>query len=105
MTVQQIQKILVSIDPQIHHYECAVDGSNFTVWMEYERVVLPADDEDAEMGWRFEVDRFTKDEYDPIAEKLEKLLMNHPSITAKPQRVQYDQASGYIRHQFDCEAI
>lgn len=105
MTVQRIQDILAQIDPDIHHYECADDGSNFTVWMEYERLILDADDEGAELGWKFEVDRYTKDEYDPIAEQLEAALMAHTSITVKPQRVQYDQASGYIRHQFDCEAI
>lgn len=105
MNVQQIQAILAAIDPDIHHYECATDGSNFTVWMEYERIILYADDGGAEMGWHFEVDRYTKDEYDPVVEALELALMAHDSITVKPQRVQYDQTSGYIRHIFDCEAV
>ena len=105
MTVQEIQDILAEIDPEIHHYECATDGSDFTVWMEYERIVLYADDGGAEMGWHFEVDRYTKTEYDPVVEALENLLMAHDRITVKPRRVQYDQQSGYARHIFDCEAI
>lgn len=105
MTVKEIQIILVSIDPDIHHYDCATDGSNFTVWMEYERIVFYADDGSAEHGWRFEVDRYTKDADDEIAEKLEQLLESDNRIVVRPRRVQYNQQSGYIRHIFDCEAI
>lgn len=105
MTVQEIQRILVAIDPDVHHYDCATDGSNFTVWMEYERIVLHADDGGAELGWKFEVDRFTKDEYDPVVELLEQALLTHDSITLMNHTVQYDQTSGYIRHMLDCEAV
>lgn len=105
MTAQDIQAVLVAIDPQLHHYDCATDGSNFTVWMEYERIILFADDGGAENGWKIEVDRFTKDEYDPVVEQLEQALMANQRIVMKAHTVQYDQMTGYIRHIFDCEAV
>lgn len=105
MTTQEIEQLLFTIDPEARHYECALDGSNFTVWMEYERIVFYADDGSAELGWRFEVDRYTKDEDDPIAEAIEQLLMAAENVTVKPRRVQFNQQTGYIRHIFDCEAV
>ena len=105
MTVQQIQDLLAAIDPDVHHYDCATDGSNFTVWMEYQRTIFYADDGSAELSWKFEIDRYTKDEYDPIVERIEQALMACENVTLKPRTVQYDQITGYIRHIFDCEAV
>lgn len=105
MTKNEIQALLVTIDPDLKHYEVATDGRNFTVWMEYERIVFYADDGSAEKGWKVEINRFTKDEDDPIPDRLEELLEADGRILVKPRRVQYDQRSGYIRHIFDCEAI
>lgn len=105
MTKAEIKALLATIDPDIRHYECALDGTDFTVWMEYERIVFYADDGSAEWGWRFEVDRYTKDEDDEIAEKLEQLLDAAENVTVRPRRVQYNQQTGYIRHIFDCEAV
>lgn len=105
MTTNEIQAFIAQIDPAAKHYEVYTDGRNFTVWMEYERIVFYADDGQAEHGWRFEVDRYTKDEDDPIPDQLEKLLEDDDRVVVKPRRVMYDQRSGYIRHIFDCEAI
>lgn len=104
MTVQEIRDVILTADPDARHYEAALDGSDFTVWMEYERIGLMADDGYAEPGWRFEVDRYTKTEYDPIAEALEDVLTNTPGVTSR-HRVQYNQQTGYIRHVYDCEAV
>jgi hypothetical protein len=105
MTTQDIKELIARIDPEASHYECATDGRNFTVWMEYERITLYADDDGVEHGWHFEVDRYTKDEYDPIVERIEQALMACENVTLKPRTVQYDQMTGYIRHIFDCEAV
>ena len=107
MTLQRLSAIITSADPEAKHYDAtagAGSGRNFTVWMEYERIGLDADDGYAEMGWRFEVDRYTKTEYDPVADAIETVLINADGITCT-HRVQYDARSGYIRHIFEGEAV
>lgn len=100
MKLRQIQQLIAGVDPQARHYENTKDGSDYTVWMEYQRTGLSADDE-GEEGWKFEVNRFTKQEYDPVAEALENALKADPRI-AFTYNVDYEQETGYIRHLFDC---
>lgn len=101
MTVKSIRDLVLVADPNARHYVSAEDGSNFTRWMEYERTGLMADDLRGN-GWKFQIDRFTKTEYDPVAEEIERVLTESEGITFT-YMVEYDQSSGYIRHIFDCE--
>lgn len=108
MKVELIAELIHTADPGAKHYDATraeEAGEDFTVWMEYERTGLEADDTWTEPGWLFEVDRYTKTEFDPIADLLEKALMGDERITLRNHRVLYDLDSGYIRHVFDCEAI
>lgn len=108
MNVEQIANVIHAADPGAKHYDAtraAKAGEDFTVWMEYERTGLEADDTWAEKGWLFEVDRYTKTEFDPIAESLEKAFTDDEHIILRDYRVLYDVDTGYIRHVFDCEAI
>lgn len=101
MTVRDIRDLVVTADPQARHYDSHKDGSDFTVWMEYKRLGLPGDDTHGD-GWKFEVDRYTKEEFDPIAELIEKTLTDAEGV-AFTYMVDYEQDTGYIRHLFDCE--
>lgn len=101
MKVRDIQALVVSADPEAKHYTNPHDGTNYTVWMEYQRIGISSDDESGG-GWRFQVDRWTKTEYDPVAEAIEQTLKNDPGV-AFTYMVNYEQDSGYIRHMFDCE--
>lgn len=100
MTVRQIQELVASVDPLARHYRNTKDGSDYTVWMEYMRTGLNGDDVH-ESGWKFEIDRFTKQEYDPVAEAIEAALKADPRV-AFTYNVEYEQDTGYIRHLFDC---
>lgn len=101
MTVRQIQALVAEADPLARHYENVHDGTNYTVWMEYQRTGMPGDDVH-EPGWRFQIDRYTKTEYDEVAEEIERVLREHEGV-AFTYMVEYEQDSGYIRHMFDCE--
>lgn len=106
MRVQQIRDLIMTVDENARHYDATAeiqDRKNFTVWMEYEAITFYADDGEAEQGWRFEVNRFTTEEYDPMAEQLRELLANSEGVTLNSYRVQYNQQVGYIRHIYDCE--
>lgn len=107
MTVKQLAEIILSADPDAKHYDAtaaANAGRDFTVWMEYERIGLDADDGYAEKGWRFEVDRYTKTEFDPVADDIEDVLSTTDGVTCG-HRVQYNAQTGYIRHIFEGEAV
>lgn len=104
MTVKDIEEFVALIDPQARHYETAKDGSDFTVWMEYKAIGLDADDIMAIHGWKFEIARFTRTEYDPMAAAIFAALQNDPRIAVKNYDVEYTAKTGYIEHRFDCEA-
>lgn len=101
MTVRDIQALVASADPAAKHYVNTKDGTDYTVWMEYQRIGLPGDDVHGD-GWKFEVDRYTKTEYDEVAEEIERVLTEHDGV-AFTYMVEYEQDSRYIRHIFDCE--
>lgn len=103
MTVRQIAELVGSVDAQARHYFNPHDGEDYTRWQEYERIGQAGDDlRDA--GWKFQIDRFTKQEYDPIAEAMETALQNATGV-AYNYLVDYEQDSGYIHHIFDCEGV
>lgn len=101
MTVQEIKTLVTAADPGAKHYESTKAGSNYTVWMEYERTGMPGDDIHEE-GWKFQIDRYTKQEYDPVAEAIEQALKDQPGV-AFTYMVEYERDTRYIHHIFDCE--
>lgn len=103
MTKEEIRMFIGGIDPGAKHYFTALDGDDYTVWAETERLGIDADDGYAEPGWAFEIVRYTQNEYDPVPARIEDALMNNPLISFT-YRVDCDPPSGYILHIFSCEA-
>ena len=101
MTVAQIKALVLSADPEAKHYHTSKQGDAFTVWGEYERTNLSADDRH-DYGWRFEIDHYTRDPEDEVADRIEQALSEHPGVAFSYQ-VMYDHTAGYVRHVFDCE--
>ena len=104
MTRAEIKDLILSVDPEAKHFYSAKRGTAFTVWGEYERADLIADDRQ-DYGWHFEVNRYTVDDEDEIAAALETALCEHPGVVLRSYKIGYDVKSGYIRHVFDCEGI
>lgn len=104
MTRAEIKALILSVDPDAKHFVSAKRGPAFTVWGEYERADLIADDRQ-DYGWHFEVNRYTTDDEDAIAAALETALSEHPGVVLRAYQIGYDAKSGYIRHVFDCEGI
>lgn len=102
MTVRDIQAMVIQADPEAKHYYTRKDGSDFTVWQEYMRLPFAGNDV-SDAGWKFQIDRYTKQEYDPIAEAIERVL--NENTIAYSYQVEYDNETGYIRHLFDCEGM
>lgn len=100
MTLDQFKEILVAADPKAKHYSSKERG-NFTVWREYERLYVFADGEN-QGGWKVQIDRYTTEENDAVAEAILAALDAQDNI-AYQHLVDYDPETETIRHIFDCE--
>ena len=101
MTVQDIKTMVLSVDPKAKHYFSDKKGDAFTVWGEYQRAGQGAEDRH-DYGWKFEIDRYTRDEEDTVPDMIEQILIDHPGV-AYTYQVYYDHTARYIVHVFDCE--
>ena len=101
MTVQDIKTMVLSVDPKAKHYFADKKGDAFTVWGEYQRAGQGAEDRH-DYGWKFEIDRYTRDEEDTVPDMIEQILIDHPGV-AYTYQVYYDHTARYIVHVFDCE--
>lgn len=102
MTREEIAALVLTADPNAQRYASTRRG-NYTKWAEYRRLEYMADDEHIE-GWAFQVDRFTKDEDDPIADAIFEALDKDERVSVQ-HLVDYEQETGYIHHIFDCEGF
>lgn len=104
MTLDDIRALVISVDRFAGHYQSAHrPGASYTVWQEIRRAGLRADNTMPDKSWRFQIDRYTKDEFDPVAPALEAALDADPRV-AFDYQVAFEPQSGYIHHIFDCEA-
>lgn len=101
MTVQDIKTMVLSVDPKAKHYFSDKKGDAFTVWGEYQRAGQGAEDRH-DYGWKFEIDRYTRDEEDTVPDMIEQILIDHTGVSYTYQ-VYYDHTARYIVHVFDCE--
>ena len=102
MTLADIKTLLTSVDSGVRHYYSMGTGEAYTCWEETQRLPLVGDDYHCEIGWRFYVHRFTKDEDDTTASALWTALDQHPAIAVQ-HTVTFEQDTGYIHHIFACE--
>lgn len=105
MTIQEIKDILTAVDPDAQRYEHdrAGTGDAYTVWAEITPVGFYGDGQE-QGSIRFQVDRFTKEEDEAMAESIRRALENTDYITVD-YRVDFEKDTGYIHHIFDCEGV
>lgn len=101
MTLQEIQALLASIDPDIRHYFSMEENKDYSFWEETRRLPFMADDVHEE-AWAFYVHRFTKQENDEIAQAFFSTLDADPRVAVR-HTVDFLQEDGYIHHVFECE--
>lgn len=100
MLLREFRDLLLGVDSKASHYESKQKG-NYTVWAEYGQNILKADDAVAESADKIQIDRFTKIEYDPVADAI-KTMLNEQCIVFE-YHVDYEEVTGYIHHIYDCE--
>ena len=103
MTILQIKNFVESVDPEAKHYFTTLDGNGYTVWAETERTGIRANNALAERGWKFRIIRYTRDEFEAVAETIERAL-DASDVIDYAYTVDCDPESRYIMHIFECEA-
>lgn len=101
MTTKEIKALVTSAAPEAQRYVSAFEGESFTVWGEYQRLPMSADNGYIG-GWRFGVQHYTRVEDDLTAEAIESALEADDRVSFTYE-VAYDNRHGYIVHVFDCE--
>jgi hypothetical protein len=104
MTLPEFKALIVSADPKATRYFAADTGA-CTVWAEYERTSLDADDGPVETVWKIRVDRYTTAEDDPVAAAISEALYDNDEIAVKGYTVATDVETRYIRHTWLCEVV
>ena len=103
MTLEAFVELLLAVDPEAVRYDrIGQDKENYTVFCDYREDMLCADDEPAETVLHVQVDRYTKDEQDSIAEALKALFEETAEISCTYEK-DFDPVARVIRHLFDCE--
>ena len=103
MTLDAFKDLLLTVDPKITRYEHTATG-NYSIWREYGTKPLGTDNEQGEVIHRVQVDRFTKQENDPIVAAMTAMLNSQDNV-AFQYLVDYEVQTGYIHHIWDCEVI
>ena len=104
MTLNDIKYLIAAVDPASRHYFSESKSRDYTYWEETRRLNTRADDRYADEAWRFYIHRYTKDPADGIADALEAVLDADERIAFSHTR-DFDRATGYIHHIFECEGI
>lgn len=111
MTLEEIGNIVASADPAARHYYSTSTDGPYTVWQEYNQISAPGDDgrtitdeNPEELGWAFQVERYTSVEFDPIAQRIRNALLEAEGVAFR-YMVDFDPQTKVIRHLFDCEGI
>ena len=100
MTLNEFQAWLVQIDPKATRFYTPKAGI-CTVWAEYGRIPAYADGRN-QGGWKVQIDRYTTDEDDGIANAIAQAIEESVLIACE-HLIDYDMENGLIRHIFDCE--
>lgn len=104
MNIEEIRAVVLQADPTATRYFSVARDANYTTWHEFLEIPLEGDDDVAEEGWRFQVDRFTRDEDDPAVDRIKRVLRAHPGIGVE-HSVLPDPQKGWIHHVFQCRGL
>ena len=102
MTLAEFGAMIADIDPKAKRYFSTERGP-CTVWHEYEQIDAYASGSN-QGGWKVQVERYTREAKDPVAEALRNAFEQSDSIAfAYLVDSQQEEEGVLIRHLFDCE--
>ena len=104
MTFQEFKNILLSVSPDVYHFE-SQKKSEYIVWYEIGSIGLSGDNSIVESGAIIAVDYFTKREYSEIPDQITAALDGCDNIAADRPSVIFDEDSKLIHYAWTCEVV
>lgn len=101
MTLNDLKNLLLSIGPPVFHYFAVGQTRAYIVWAEDgEADSVHADGQKIERAITGTIDYFTKQENDPVVQKIEAALDGYDGLAWELNSIQYEQDTGYIHYEW-----
>lgn len=102
--LQGIKEMLVAITPDTYHYFREVRKSRYIIWAEdTEEGSFHADNKKQRQGIHGTIDLFTKQEYDPMVDRIQEGLEGLEKCAWSLNSVQYEDETNMIHYEWDFE--
>lgn len=102
MMMDNFVQILKAADPKCTKNKGNGDRDR-TVWTPYQPITSEHDDVSEIVGYKVQVDRFTKTDNDPIAGAITAALLANTEIGVTILPIGYETDTGFFHHIWDCE--
>jgi hypothetical protein len=100
MTLADLRDLLLTITPDVHHYEAAKKSDKYIVWAEDGQTKSTyADNKMMLQVIGGTIDYFTKEEFDPASDAIQTKL-NSADISWKLNSIQYEKDTGYTHYEW-----
>lgn len=106
MNLADIKALLLTITPNVFHYEAADQKGNYIVWAEDGAVVeYNADNKVQEQVIQGTIDYFTKIEFDPVFDEIQDKLNQAEWLTWRLNSIQHEEDTKYIHYEWIFEVV
>lgn len=102
MLLDNFVEVLKTADPKCTKNKGNGDSSR-TVWTPYQPITIEYDNVSEIVGYKVQVDRFTKTDDDPIAGAITATLLANTEIGVTILPTGYEIETGFYHHIWDCE--
>lgn len=103
MTIDQLKRYLLSIDPDLKEDYSSGDKAEYTVWSKHHPRTLMSDDMPEDVVYIVTIHRYTKADEDEIAERIYDDL-TAASVPLTELQQDYNEKEGYLHSIIECYA-
>ncbi len=105
MTFEDIKAALLTVTPNVYHFDATGAEGNYIVWAEDGQADASyGDDHVIDQVLEGTVDYFTKTEYDPVFGQIQSAL-NNLDLVWRLNSIQYEEDTGYIHYEWVWEMM
>lgn len=106
MNLVNLKELLLTITPNVFHYEAHAQTGNYIVWAEDgQSDSLYADDCMSNQVLQGTIDYFTKIEFDTVFEEIQSKLNSLEELTWRLNSIQNEKDTGYIHYEWIFEVV
>lgn len=104
MTMAEFVQLLKSVDPQCTKTKGSGNDS-YTTWDSHTPITADGDNTSEVVGYRIQVDRFSKSSDDPLAVEIQEALLGLDDVAVNILPKDWEQDTKYHHWIWDCEVM